>query len=212
MSKFTKAEEGTQQHNQSGFGQRFSNLRVITYLAMVGLSSAFLFLTISYFVTTFGTAFNNLQLPFIFHANTIIIIFSSYAINQTRKAAAANDYDNYLKSLLATGGLGIAFIVFQFVGWSEMIAKGIDLKNVAGMYLYVITALHVLHLLVGIGLIAVHAWNAYALRSDAVKQLLFEIDPMTHERIDMLATYWHFVDGLWVYLYLFFVLTIYALQ
>lgn len=212
MSKFTRAEEDTQQHNQSGFGQRFSNLRVITYLAMTGLSSAFLFLTISYFATTFGTPFNNLQLPFIFHANTIIIIFSSYAISQTRKAAAVNDYDNYLKSLLATGGLGIAFTVFQFMGWSEMIAHGVDLKNVAGMYLYVITALHGLHLLVGIGLVAVHAWHAYQLRHDAVKQLLFETDPMTQERIAMLATYWHFVDGLWVYLYLFFVLTIYAFK
>lgn len=212
MSKFTKAEEGTQQHNQSGFGQRFSNLRIITYLAMIGITSAFLMLTVSYFFSTFGTPFNKLQLPFIFHANTIIILFSSYAVNQMRNAAWANDFDNLFTGLAATTGLGIAFTIFQFMGWVELSAQQIDLHNIAGAHLYIITGLHVLHLLVGVVLLGLTAFHAWEMKTDAVKQLLFETDPMSKERIDMLATYWHFVDGLWVYLYLFFVVMIYAVR
>lgn len=210
MGKFTKTEEGRYQHSQSGFGQRFSNLRILTYLAMVGVTSAFLMLTVSYFVTTFGTPFNKFQLPYIFHANTIIILFSSYAVNQTRKAAQANDFDSLFTGLAATAILGIAFTVFQVLGWVELSAQSIDLHNVAGAHLYVITGLHILHLLVGVVLLALSAYHAWEMKSDAVKQLLFETDPMSKERIDMLATYWHFVDGLWVYLYLFFVVMIYV--
>lgn len=208
MSKFTKTEEGTHQHSQSGFGQRFSNLRIFTYLALIGITMAFLALTVSYLAATIYTPFNKLQLPYIFHANTVIILFSSYAVHQMRKAAQANDFDILFTGLVATAGLGIAFTVFQLMGWAELSAQSIGLHNLAGAHLYVITGLHLLHLSVGVVLLAFTAYHAWLMKTDAVKQLLFETDPMSKERIDMLATYWHFVDGLWVYLYLFFIMMV----
>lgn len=210
MSKFTKAEEGTHQHSHSGEYSRYSNLRIITVLAMVGITSAFLFLTVSYFAATFGTGFNNFKLPLIFHANTIIIIFSSYAMGQTRKAALLHDFPALFTGLVVTAALGLAFTAFQIMGWIELINQGVSLKNIAGAHLYIITGLHILHLLVGVVLLAVSAYHAFEMKTDPVKQLLFETDPMTKERFNMLAIYWHFVDGLWVYLYLFFIITVYA--
>ena len=52
--------------------------------------------------------------------------------------------------------------------------------------------------------------RALEAKNDAVKTLLFESDPFCKMKVDVLCTYWHFVDGLWVYLYLFFVVNIYV--
>lgn len=189
---------------------RYHPLRIITYLVLMGISSAFLFLSVSYFLTTFGTDFNRFQLPLIFHANTIIILVSSYSIGQTKKAIMADDWKGYSNGLLVTAGLGIAFTVFQIIGWKELISSGILLQNnVAAAYLYVISGLHLIHLAVGLGILGWFMIRSLESRNDQVKALLFEIDPFSKMRVSLLCTYWHFVDGLWIYLYVFFLLNIY---
>lgn len=192
---------------------KYHPLRVLTYLVLVGITSAFLFLSVSYFATTIGTDFNKFKLPLLFHANTIIILASSYTINQTRKAIISDDWNGYVKGLLITAGLGIAFTVFQIMGWSELMRNGIKLSNnVAGAYLYVISGLHLAHLAIGVGMLAAFSLAALDKSNDAVKMLLFESNPFSKMKIELLCTYWHFVDGLWVYLYLFFLLNIYVLS
>jgi cytochrome c oxidase subunit 3 len=133
-------------------------------------------------------------------------------MSQTRKAALIDDWNGYLTGLLVTSALGIAFTVFQVIGWNELINSGIVLSNnIAGAYLYVMSGLHIAHLLVGVALLIWFAFNAYDTRNDVVKRLLFESDPFSKMKVNLLCTYWHFVDGLWVYMYLFFLLNIYVL-
>ena len=123
-----------------------------------------------------------------------------------------DDWNGYLTALLVTAGLGIAFTVFQVIAWKELIAGGIKLSNnIAGAYLYVISALHLLHLIVGVVLLVWFTISALENKNDPVKLLLFESDPFSKMKVDLLCTYWHFVDGLWIYLYLFFVVNIYVL-
>ncbi|MFN8288080.1 MAG: cytochrome c oxidase subunit 3 [Chitinophagales bacterium] len=190
---------------------KYHPLRIFTFLVLMGISSAFLFLSVSYFLTTLGTGFNNFQLPLIFHANTIIILVSSYSMGQTRKAILADDWKGYSNGLLVTAALGIAFTVFQIVGWQQLIANGVKLSNnVAGAYLYVISGLHLVHLVVGIVILGWFLVRSLESRNDQVKALLFEIDPFSKMRVNLLSLYWHFVDGLWIYLYLFFLANIYV--
>ena len=188
-------------------------MRIFTYLILLGICSAFLFISISYFATTVGTKFNNFKLPLLFHANTIIILVSSYTMAQARKAINNDDTKGYLNGLLVTTGLSLAFTFFQITAWQELHASGIVLKNnIAGAYLYVISGLHLVHLLAGVVVLLWFALKALDKRNDAVKLLLFEADPFTKMRVDLLTTYWHFVDGLWIYIYLFFVFNIYVLK
>jgi cytochrome c oxidase subunit III len=192
---------------------KYHPMRIFTYMALVGICSAFLFISISYFATTFGTNFNNFKLPLLFHANTIIILVSSYSISQARKAMDNEDMKGYLTALLVTTGLSLAFTFFQVTAWMELHAAGIALKNnVAGAYLYVISGLHLIHLLVGVLLLGWFAINALDKSNDPVKLLLFEADPFSKMKVGLLCTYWHFVDALWIYIYLFFVLNIYVLK
>ncbi|MFN8298403.1 MAG: cytochrome c oxidase subunit 3 [Chitinophagales bacterium] len=190
---------------------KYHPLRIFTLLILAGITSAFLFLSVSYFLTTFGTNFNHFQLPLLFHANTIIILVSSYSMAQTRKAINADDWTGYTQGLMVTAALAVAFTVFQVMAWNELLHSGINLQsNVAGAYLYVISGLHLAHLLVGIVFLGYFLVRALEHQSDQVKALLFEVDPFSKMRVSLLALYWHFVDALWVYLYVFFVINVYV--
>lgn len=190
---------------------RFHPMRIFLYLVLTAISSSFLFLSISYFLTTYGTDFNNFKLPVIFHANTIILLVSGYSTLQVRKAVMADDWQGYLQALLVTIGIGMVFAAFQVWGWMDLQKQGVKFTDIAGTYLYVISGLHMAHLLVGIALLGWFALTGYDTYHDPVKKLLFESDPFSKMNVELLCTYWHFVDLLWLYLYVFFVVCIYVL-
>lgn len=213
MAKFTKTNLSEGQPGQLLSSGRVTPMQVFIWLTLFGISSAFVFLSIAYFSTTYGTDFNRFEMPFLFHANTVIILVSSYVMAQTRKAVMADDWNGYLNGLMVTTGLALAFTVFQVMGWQQLLRSGITLSNnVAGAYLYVISGLHLAHLLVGMGLLVWFLVTALEKKSDPVKALLFELDATAKARVSLLTTYWHFVDAVWVYLYLFFAFNIYVLR
>jgi cytochrome c oxidase subunit III len=182
---------------------RYHPVRVFTYLIILGISSAFLTLISSYLVTLIDNHVHGLSMPSVFHANTIIILASSYSVYQMRQAYRRDDQATYRQALWMTTGLGLAFCAFQVYGWQLMLAAGLRYQHdVSAAYLYLISGLHLLHLLVGIGALG---WLVYlAYRQDALSELLFTTDPASGLRVDMLALYWHFVDLLWLLLYLCF--------
>lgn len=190
---------------------RYHPVRVMTWLIILGITSAFLTLVGCYFATTAGTVWNDFRLPPIFHANTIIILASSYTVMQMRHANQRHDHTAYRQALLITAALGLAFTGFQFMGWTELLHQGIGFRSqISGAYLYLISGLHLAHLLVGVAFLLYFLYGAYTMESDAYAQLLFETDPVTSLRVEMLGIYWHFVDGLWLFLYACFMLALYV--
>jgi cytochrome c oxidase subunit 3 len=191
---------------------KYHPVRVFTYLILLGISSAFITLVFCYFATTAGTVWNKFTLPEIFHANTVIILVSSYTVWQMRRANQREDYAGYKSALLVTALLGIAFTAFQIIGWTELFSKGISFQNnISGSYLYLISGLHLLHLLVGVGLLFWFLYKAYVIERDPYRSLIFETDPVEKLKIEMMGLYWHFVDGLWVFLYVCFIVALYVL-
>jgi cytochrome c oxidase subunit 3 len=191
---------------------RFHPVRVFTYLILMGISSAFLTLVFCYFATTAGSVWNKFTLPQIFHANTVIILASSYTVWQMRRANLKDDHQGYKTALLITASLGIAFTAFQIVGWTELLSHGIGFRNnISGTYLYLISGLHLAHLLAGVGLLIWFLYKAYVVDGDAYQALIFETDPVAKLKIEMMGIYWHFVDGLWLFLYVSFLVALYVL-
>jgi cytochrome c oxidase subunit 3 len=183
------------------------------WLVLVGASTVFLFLTVSYLLTTYGRDFHAFKLPILFHANTVLILVSSYTLHSARKALQSDDLKTYFNGLLMTIALGLAFVYFQVLAWQDLIQQRITLQNnVAGAYLYVISGLHILHVLVGVAWIAWLAAQAFDKQNDPVKSLLFEINTEKEMPLQLLGIYWHFVDVVWVYLYLFVLLMFYLAQ
>ncbi|MCS6818323.1 MAG: cytochrome c oxidase subunit 3 [Chitinophagales bacterium] len=196
----------TRKDEHKGRVLRYHPLEIVTYILLGGISVVFFTLSLSYFMTAWNSGITILNLPLLFHANTVIILVSSYCMHQTKLANERNDHKAFSNGLIVTASLGIAFAFFQVLAWQELVNSGIRLtNNVAGAYLYVISGLHLAHLLVGIVLMGIFWLKAKEVEHNPVAELLFETDPMSKIKINLLSLYWHFVDGLWVYLYLFFV-------
>lgn len=103
----------------------------------------------------------------------------------------------YRMLIILTALLGIAFIVTQFIGFSELWADKITFKeSVAGSFFYIITGVHALHVLGGITALVI-----LVLRVFNTKTKFYSTAP-----VETVGLYWHFVDILWIYLFVFFLL------
>ena len=191
---------------------RYHPVKVFTWLIIIGITSAFVTLIFCYLATTAGTVWNHFRLPPIFHANTIIILASSYTVLQLRQANLRDDHIAFRQALITTAGLGLAFTAFQIVGWQELFHQGISFRHqISGTYLYLISGLHLAHLLVGVGFLLYYVYRTYMIEQDAYQSLIFDTDPVARLRVEMLCIYWHFVDGLWLFLYLSFMAALYVI-
>jgi cytochrome c oxidase subunit 3 len=134
------------------------------------------------------------ELPVIFWYSTAIIILSSITIMMSRNFFKHGEMMKYRKSLAITMMLGIAFVIMQTIGFLNLWKNGITLtKNVSFSFLYIIVGLHALHVIAGIIALLVILIKAFSIR-----RKVYSTVP-----IDLMSTYWHFVDFLWIYLLIF---------
>ncbi len=102
---------------------------------------------------------------------------------------------NYRNWMTITLVLGIGFVASQWIGFEDLWSKQVTFQGSgAGQFLYVIFGLHALHVIAGVIVLLVMALRAYV---GSVKSY----SPVP---VEIAATYWHFVDLLWIYLFVFF--------
>ena len=129
--------------------------------------------------------------PPLLYFNTILLVASSFTFELSRRALNREAANQFVRWLYVTTGLGIAFIAGQLIAWRQLAAQGIYVTtNPSSGFLYVLTAAHGLHLLGGILALLYLAFRT--------RKIIFN----PHKRIivDITATYWHFMDVLWIYL------------
>jgi cytochrome c oxidase subunit 3 len=132
-----------------------------------------------------------LEVPRILWLNTLILLASSFALARSRRRLLAGDDDGFRHWWGVTAILGLFFLAGQLVAWRQLVVSGVYLAtNPSSSFFYVFTGAHGLHLLGGIiGLLAVAFRPLLRLaRSTAV---------------DVVSMYWHFMDGLWLFLFVF---------
>lgn len=194
----------SEEREPSPFSVPLSHLLLYGGLGLISLMFAgFIF---AYVYATFQKDLALLRIPNIFHANTVIILSSSILLKASSIFLEKEEYREYAYSLLATLTLGIVFMLFQIIGWMELLDSGVSMKNSAnGAYLYLISGLHLLHIIGGFTPLGFFTYKAFKLRTDAVHELIFTTDPGRFSKFKMLSLYWHFVGGLWLIIYLVFV-------
>jgi cytochrome c oxidase subunit 3 len=137
------------------------------------------------------------QLPEAFAISVVIIVISSITFIIAKRALKAGKYQSTSVWLLLTMVLGIAFIYNQFIGFEEIIAAGYNFtgptSNITMSYIFLIALVHILHVAVGLICLLVVIYNHFKQKYTAENMLGFELA----------ATFWHFVDLLWLYLFLF---------
>ncbi len=131
--------------------------------------------------------------PRLLYLNTVILLASSATLEVSRRALAVGRGEAFMHWLFGTLLLGVAFIGGQLLAWRELVARGVYLAtNPSSSFFYLLTAAHGIHLLGGIGGLVYLALRARKIASAAKRRTI----------VDVATLYWHFMDGLWVYLLL----------
>jgi len=186
MSKSNVAKKQVQKINPQKFAM---------WLAIATMVMMFAGFTSGYVVRRAQGQWDVLQLPPIFIASTVVIILSSLAMHFSIKAFKKEAFSKFRTLLLSALVLGIAFSVMQLTGFYEMHEQNVKISgNPSGSFLYIIAGIHLLHIVGGIICIVYQLIKTRHNTTSKDKVVGLEI----------VGTYWHFVDFLWIYLYLFF--------
>jgi cytochrome c oxidase subunit 3 len=138
------------------------------------------------------------ELPSSFYVSTVLLIVSSFTYILAKKAMKDGKSSLCTAFLLTTLGLGLAFIAFQFNGFSQIVSQGYyftgESSSVTTSYIFLIAMVHILHVIAGIISLSIVIFN----------QSKGKYSPDNLLGIELGATFWHFLDLLWIYLILFF--------
>lgn len=139
------------------------------------------------------------DLPGEFYLSTLLLLVSSGTVFWSLRSARRNEFTQVTYALVATLVFGLAFAWSQVSGWKALVAAGVFLtgsgSSVGGSYLYVLTGLHLAHLSGGI----------IALIVVFVRSLSNKYYSENTLGLQLCSTYWHFLDILWIYLFLFLI-------
>jgi cytochrome c oxidase subunit III len=162
------------------------------FIALAGILMFFMAFVSAYIVRKGmpGSAWIPLQVPRILWLNTFVLIASSLTLGRASNRFNAHDQDGFRHWWATTTLLGILFVAGQILAWRQLAAQGIFLAtNPSSSFFYVFTAAHGVHLLGGILALLYVQFRATRKVSRGTA-------------IEVVSMYWHFMDGLWVFLFL----------
>lgn len=179
--------------------------KMLLYLAIFGSSLVFLFMITAYTFSRPDEDYIDFAMPKSFVVSLVLLLLSSFAISKALPAFKKDKIKEVKKALEITLLLGLAFTISQYVGWYELNRSGIHLTGKdSGAYLYIISGLHILHLAGGLVFLTLAYTKVTTVYRDPVKTLILITNPYQRVRLEMLITYWHFIDALWVVLFFYF--------
>jgi cytochrome c oxidase subunit III len=172
--------------------------KLLLLFAMISMIMMFAGLT-SAFVVSKSRAdwLKDFQFPTAFYFSTVVIIGCSITFHLAKKAIQKDNQKATTALLLTTLALGVLFVVLQFVGFGQIVSSGYYFtgaeSSITTTFLYIVTVVHLLHL----------AGGVIALLIIIFKQLKGKYSATETLGIELGAMYWHFLDLLWIYLFLF---------
>ncbi len=168
--------------------------KFIVWLFIITIVMLFASQTSAYLVRRAEGNWAEFEIPTIFWISTLILMVSSATMHLSLKAAKSGA-NTKLKTLVAiTTVLGLVFLGMQYLGWQDLQQQGVFLKgNPSGSFFYIFTGLHMAHLVLGLGILIATFIMAFRMKLDANNTILVEV----------CATSWHFLDILWIYLFVF---------
>lgn len=188
----------------------FHPYNVMLVFIMISISMLFLALSSAYIYNRVQADLSPVRIPNIFLFNTVLLLASSVAMIQAKKHYT-NDYSKYYKlSLYTCIGLSFVFLILQGFGWYQLFEynKLVDTGN-SSSYLYLLSGLHFIHIIAGLPFLILFSLQANKQLDDGVASLVYFSDPEQKLRLRLISMYWHLLDGLWLFLMLFFLLHYY---
>jgi cytochrome c oxidase subunit 3 len=172
--------------------------RIGMWIALASILMLFTALTSAYIVRAgTGNDWRPITMPRLLWVSTAVLLLSSATISIARRALKRKDHTAYKRWLLLTVVLGLGFLATQLLAWRQLVAQQVYVAtNPHSSFFYLLTAVHGAHLLGGIfGLdfLLLRSWRKAASAKEAAKR---------EAAAGAVALYWHFMDGLWIFLFL----------
>jgi cytochrome c oxidase subunit III len=167
------------------------------WLFLVTVVMIFAALTSAYIVRQAEGNWLEYELPEIFWVTSGIVILSSIALQFAYYAAKKDNFLGLRIGMVLTVLLGIGFLVGQWYSWVALVDREVFfVGNPAGSFLYVFTGLHAVHLISGVIFLIIVLISTFR----------YKVHSQALNTLEMATTYWHFLGGLWLYLFLFLLL------
>jgi cytochrome c oxidase subunit III len=138
------------------------------------------------------------SLPSIFYYSTLVLFLSSFTLHFSYLNFKKGNEKSYKLLLFVTMMLAFVFVAMQYNGWKTMQNSGIPFTlNPSGDFIYLLSGVHVAHVLGGVATLVVAMLHAFFLKFKPTESRI--------ARFELTLNYWHFVDFLWIYLIIFFI-------
>jgi cytochrome c oxidase subunit 3 len=168
--------------------------KFILWLFLVSIIMLFASQSSAYLVRRAEGNWLEFEMPKIFWYSSAVLLISSMAMQWAYFSAKKDQFNQLKIAISITFVLGLAFLWMQFEGWKQLVAMNVYfVGNPSGSFFYVFTGLHGFHIITGLIVLLFALIAAFRLNVHA-KNL---------RRIQICATYWHFLDILWLYLFVF---------
>jgi len=181
-------DNDNRRRKQSSSSKRYSTAITIALVSILmffmALASAFIVLRRS------SDAWVTVHLPRLLWANTLVLLASSFTLEAARRRLSLADPSGFRKFWLFTTGLGLLFVAGQLIAWRQLVAQGVYIaSNQASSFFYIFTGAHAVHLLGGVGALLYVSFRKFEKTSVSLSVAA-----------EIASYYWHFMDGLWVFL------------
>lgn len=171
----------------------------ILYLGIGSMTMTFAGLTSAFIVQEGQRNWFNFNMPQVFWISTVALLLSSVLMNLALQNAKKDQSKKAGQMLIGVFVLGLIFAALQIYGWQQLTDGGLyfsDKKNISGSFFYTLTALHLIHLFAGLVTVLVTMLNAFKEKYSSEKWL----------GIKLTAYFWHWLDLLWLYLFIFLII------
>ncbi|NJN42774.1 MAG: cytochrome oxidase subunit III [Flammeovirgaceae bacterium] len=167
------------------------------WLFLASVAMLFASLTSAYIVRRAEGNWLYFELPDLFYTTSLVIVLSSITLQWAYWAAKNDNLERVRLLVSITAVLGLAFLIGQFMAWSDLVNQQVYfVGNPSGSFIYVLTGLHGIHLVSAVVFLLIVLRSAYK----------FKIHSRRLAQLEMCLTYWHFLGGLWLYLFVFLIL------
>jgi len=178
--------------------QKSRSAKLLLIVAMVSMTMMFAGITSAFFVSKSRVDWmKDFVMPTPFFISTVCLLLVSLSFLLAKRAIKKDNKDVTSLFLIAALALGIAFVYFQFQGFDVMVSQGNFFtgpqSNITSTFLYVVVVTHLAHVAGGFISLLVIIYNHFKQKYNSSQFLGIELGAM----------YWHFLDFLWIYLFLF---------
>ena len=172
---------------------KMNPVKFTLWVAIGSICMMFAALTSAYIVKKNQGNFLEFDFPTVFMISTAVIILSSISMQMAYKSFKEKQLSQYKNYIMGTLVLGVVFFILQIAGFKQLELNHISLtgqlSNPSASFFFVIVGLHLVHIIGGVIALLI--------------RLFKKAETDTLNSIEMTATYWHFVDILWIYLFVF---------